>query len=118
MTWNYRIVRSFGGSLGIHEVYYDEEGPRTWTENPMTLYGETLDELKEDFMMMAQALLKPILREVEHDGRPQLEEEEDDDRVREVRDPGPGTGQAPETGSIPDVSPEGASARPLRQDHE
>lgn len=106
MSWNYRIIRSFGGSLGIHEVYYDEKGPRTWTENPMALYGETLDGLKEDFMMMAQALLKPILKEVECDGVPGLVEETDDDRVQGVHDAGPGTKAIPSSGTGTDELPE------------
>ncbi len=69
--WNYRVVRKayppdINGErdyiLGIHEVYYDENGkPDMVTEERMDAHGETLDELREDLAHMLLALDKPVL---------------------------------------------------------
>lgn len=76
MSWNYRIIRSaHDGSVGIHEVYYDDGIPTGWSENPSSPYGETLNELKKEFEMMARALSMPVLREVAFIGGIRLEEE-------------------------------------------
>ena len=68
--WNYRVVRRkrtdpdgkvFEG-FAIHEAYYDDAG-RVWaiTENGSEPYGETLEEMREDFDGMAAALDAPAL---------------------------------------------------------
>lgn len=76
MSWNYRVIRSAkDGTLGIYEVYYDNGSPTGWTENPSSPCGETFDELKKEFEMMARALSMPILREVVFTEGIRLEEE-------------------------------------------
>ena len=68
MSWNYRLVRtqypeSASGSLiGIHEVYYDADGrPIMVTTDPITVIGDTPEEVRQVYDMMAEAFLMPIL---------------------------------------------------------
>lgn len=70
MSWNYRIVKNQKGSktgsqelsFEIHEVYYDDKGNiESWTENPCSPYGETLEELKQDLKHMFKAFEEPVL---------------------------------------------------------
>ena len=62
MSWNYRIMKYEDGSLGIHEVFYDEEGDvQGWTENAVSVYGEDIHELESSYDLMMQAFSKPIL---------------------------------------------------------
>lgn len=79
--WNYRVVRKvyppgIDGErehvLGIHEVYYDDDGkPEMVTENRMDAHGETLDELRTDLRWMMEALDKPVLEYDEIGGKEQ-----------------------------------------------
>jgi len=69
--WNYRVFRHVHKDTilkenyvwyAIHECYYDNEGTLDcWTENPVDPYGDTLEELKNCYEMMAKAFTKPIL---------------------------------------------------------
>lgn len=51
--WNHRIFRHADNtskykieSYALHEAFYDDNGKvDTWTEEPTTPYGETVDEL-------------------------------------------------------------------------
>ena len=46
MKWNYRVVKK-DGYLGIHGVYYDENGNITGIDqDPNAPLGEELDELR------------------------------------------------------------------------
>ena len=69
MTWDYRVVakrhEQTGDLLyGIHEVFLDEED-RAWTctEEPVLPMGESLEGLRDEFLMMASALinLNPVV---------------------------------------------------------
>lgn len=62
MTWNYRIIRDKDGVYGIHEVYYKKGKIDMWSD-AMTPLGESIDELKEDLDMMAEAFKKPVLED-------------------------------------------------------
>ena len=66
MSWNYRVIRRTHergpDTFGIHEVYYDnEDKPNACTVDPVSPYGETLEELKSDLDRMWKALEKPAL---------------------------------------------------------
>lgn len=72
MTWNYRVIKSVYDvvgqpdevTYGIHEVYYDEDGkPTSCTAEPVSLYGETLEELQEEAARFVQACTLPVLTE-------------------------------------------------------
>jgi len=56
--------------LAIHEVYYDENlassgGPKKivvdYTEKPVTVEGETIEEVRQVLLQMLEALDAPIL---------------------------------------------------------
>ena len=65
MSWNYRVIKKIIGSeesFQIHEVYYNDDGTiKAWTENSIIPTGETLEELKKDFLMQLRGLDEPIL---------------------------------------------------------
>ena len=64
-TWNYRIVKTKGSlydEYEIREVFYDEIGNPTFCiDEPSCPYGETIEELKEDYELMKKAFDKPVL---------------------------------------------------------
>lgn len=73
--WNYRVVRKkhtwrhpdareeqSSYSYGIHEAYYDQHGKVGMiTEEAVGPYGETIEELRYAWVMMAEAFGQPIL---------------------------------------------------------
>jgi hypothetical protein len=63
--WNYRVMRRKRGDeilYGLHEVFYDEEGNTDgWTENPVDVFADSPEELKQTLLWMQIALTKPIL---------------------------------------------------------
>jgi hypothetical protein len=63
-TWRYRMVRDDEtGDVAVCEVYSlvaDENVHPGWT-GPIMLVGEDRDELREKFLMVARALVEPIL---------------------------------------------------------
>lgn len=70
MSWNYRIIhkvtysRAFGPmhEYSVHEVYYHHDGSiRSWTEKPVSPFGETMEELRDDFEKHQRALFEPVL---------------------------------------------------------
>ncbi len=66
MTWNYRIIRDGEGNLGLHEVFYDDDGaPRSCTQNPIS-FGADAEEGKDGIITalehaLSDAREKPIL---------------------------------------------------------
>ena len=65
MMWNYRLVEvKVGGGtyIGICEVYYENGNKILYrTENFVKLSGECLEDVKEDYNLIAEAFNKPIL---------------------------------------------------------
>lgn len=62
MTWNYRVCKSEIDGYGIYEVYYREDGSiRAWSEDAIEPYGETFEELVEDFKYMSGAFAKEVI---------------------------------------------------------
>ncbi|MDP3987307.1 MAG: hypothetical protein Q8P81_03725 [Nanoarchaeota archaeon] len=89
MHWNYRVIKrvvKYKGRDGnelredfyaIYEVFYEEDGmPTSWSESPMHIQGESLEELKHDHDLYKRALEKPVLywNEDEGEGKDKLEE--------------------------------------------
>jgi hypothetical protein len=65
MTWNYRVVRCEDG-LRVFDVYYNEAGAAIGSgAAPAHVYGETIEDLKDQFALMLEALEQPILEEDE-----------------------------------------------------
>lgn len=66
MSWNYRVMRHVGDGeewLGIHEVYYDDNGkPNGHTEDEIApTSDEGVDGLRWVLDRMMEALDKPVL---------------------------------------------------------
>ena len=72
MTWNYRIIHRYLRSeispdeiehYGIHEVYYDEgnESICGYTEEPIPLCTDSLEELKDDLLNITKAFDESVL---------------------------------------------------------
>ena len=62
LTWEYRIMTQIGLSFDVYEVYFDAKGKiHSWTDHAVSPYGETLEELREDYRLMSEAFNKPIL---------------------------------------------------------
>jgi hypothetical protein len=73
--WNYRVIFDPGStSYSIHEVYYENDKPCSWSENGICPFGESLEELSEDFEMMKKAFSEPILEIKSDKGREYLDE--------------------------------------------
>lgn len=61
-TWNYRVLRYQSGDVGIHEVYYDDDGKAvSCTVDEIGAMGADLDELRSDLEHMMRALSLPVL---------------------------------------------------------
>lgn len=64
-TWNNRVIRKVyehETQLGIHEVFYNDEGnPYLVTVNAVGVVGDTLEELEQTLKWMMEALGEPIL---------------------------------------------------------
>lgn len=65
MTWNYRVIKHVDTSetlYSIHEVYYDENGkPKMVSNEPVSVIGETPQELLKDLERQKEALMLPVL---------------------------------------------------------
>ncbi len=68
--WNYRVIKMPDKKLkgcpqtyswGIYEVYYTDNKPTSWTENPSYPIGESFNELDEDYRNLFQAFTRPTL---------------------------------------------------------
>lgn len=65
MSWNHRVVSTKEG-LKIFDVYYNDLGrPIATNAIPSTVYGETVEELREKLELLSEALRLPILEESE-----------------------------------------------------
>ncbi len=70
--WNYRLMRRTCRGITqdnwyeIVEAYYTKgDVVRTWTERAQGPKGETVEEAKSDYELMAEAFTQPILDETE-----------------------------------------------------
>lgn len=65
MSWNHRVLAHQNKdeiSLDIHEVYYNKNGvPNGYTENPISVSGDTLKSVKWVLNRMKECTKKPIL---------------------------------------------------------
>lgn len=70
--WNYRILAHAPSEIQVkqgdtepylqmHEVYYKEGKPNSYTEEPITIGSETRKGIKWSLKQMKRALKKPIL---------------------------------------------------------
>ena len=64
--WNYRVIKRENPSgeitYGMYEAHYDMEGNlKGHTENPITMIGESIEDLKFDIENLKESLNKDIL---------------------------------------------------------
>ena len=64
--WNHRVIKKnvADGSdwFGIHEVFYnDDDTIWSYTENPISIVGESIDDLRQTLEWMLSCLDNPIL---------------------------------------------------------
>jgi len=66
--WNHRvvkrIVREFDKDVewfGIHECFYGPSDESGWTDEPITVEGESIDELREALERMLRCLDRPVI---------------------------------------------------------
>jgi hypothetical protein len=84
MSWNYRVIMEpaaegniFGeDSYTIREVFYDDDGEiEFWSDDGCAPYGNTFQEVADDFDLMAAAFELPVLKIVkDEDGLDKLVE--------------------------------------------
>lgn len=76
--WNHRIIRfplGKGYGFAVHEVFYNTDGTiDAWTEDAVSAYGETPEELEEDLARMKEALSLPFFEIVVENGEETLRE--------------------------------------------
>jgi hypothetical protein len=70
--WNHRIIRHIEKTTNmddsiyyaIHEVYYDENGKvQGWTEEPIRILAESLEDLKVTAERLVECFDNPVLDE-------------------------------------------------------
>lgn len=64
MTWNYRIIKQkgeHGEYFGIHEVFYKDEKPDMYTVDAIAPMGDSVEELRKSYNMMANAFHHDVL---------------------------------------------------------
>ena len=69
--WNYRIIKMKDSALkgcpesyGIHEVYYENDIPTSWSAKPQYPIGESWNELEKDYQTMFRAFTIKTLEEI------------------------------------------------------
>jgi len=55
--WHYQLMVYDDGTFGIHEMYHMDDGD-AWTENPSTVTGESVDDLKWSLKAMLDDIEK------------------------------------------------------------
>jgi hypothetical protein len=63
-TWNHRVMKrvtKYGTYYGVHEVYYDSEGKVEGYTAPVSVVGESIEEIKQYLEMILNCLDKDIL---------------------------------------------------------
>ncbi len=62
--WNYRVLLhqyNNENTFIIHEVYYTNNKPDSYTETGITTLGESISEIRQQLELMTKCLEKPIL---------------------------------------------------------
>ncbi|TXH11808.1 MAG: hypothetical protein E6R04_00920 [Spirochaetes bacterium] len=63
MYWNHRVIQYPNGHFGIHEAHYEKSStPNLITLDAVSIYGESLEEVKQTLERMLRALEKSPLK--------------------------------------------------------
>ena len=52
MSWHYQLMRHRDESLAVHECYISEDGTIQWTKKPISIVGDSIEEVKESIQMI------------------------------------------------------------------
>lgn len=52
MSWHYQLVRHKDESLGVYEYYTTQDGENYFTKNPISIVGDSIEEVKESIQMI------------------------------------------------------------------
>ena len=64
MTWNYRLLEKKDGSIGIHEVYYDDNNQIvSWTDTHCGISGDSFLDCYQQLELMYEAFKEKALNE-------------------------------------------------------
>jgi hypothetical protein len=66
MTWQYRLMRRSCSGPAWYEIvryYTEEDGSHSWSTGIHAPSGQTPEECKEDYALMAEAFAMPVLDE-------------------------------------------------------
>jgi hypothetical protein len=69
MSWHHRVIKHTSGIgetyYGVHEVYHglDKDHPDAlaWTDEPVRVMGDTIDDLRWTLTKMLEALDRPVI---------------------------------------------------------
>jgi len=61
IVWNYRIIKHNKDCYTIHEVFYKNGKPVSWTDKPISPVAQSPEDLKIDLTLIRQALKRPVL---------------------------------------------------------
>lgn len=63
--WNYRVIKDFLSDgkdwYSVHEVFYEDDSIYTYTEDSISVEGNSIDEIRELCTLILKCLDKPIL---------------------------------------------------------
>ncbi|UKA04472.1 hypothetical protein [Photobacterium damselae] len=73
MSYELRLIQhsdpKIGTYFGVHDVYRDEYGCiNGWSEYPINLSGDSLEEIGALLILANEAMLKPVLKIVDNGG--------------------------------------------------
>jgi len=63
--WHYQLMIHPDGSYAIHETYPLDEGD-AWTENPVSVTGESVEDVKKSLVMMLNDIDRHGVKEYSH----------------------------------------------------
>lgn len=68
MTWNYRIIQTIDGNVGIYNVYYEDGIPTFRGDDSVMLISESREFLQSEFKLISQAFERHTMLETDING--------------------------------------------------
>ena len=60
--WHYQLMKHGDGTVAIHEYFPLDDGD-AWTENPVTVTGDDIDDLRRSLLLMLLDIEKHGVKE-------------------------------------------------------
>jgi hypothetical protein len=61
-SWHYQLMKHGEDNYAIHEYYNMKDGP-AWTENAVTITGDSIEDVKKSLIMMLNDIDKHGIKE-------------------------------------------------------